>query len=154
MTIDEAKNKWKVSHNKICDWLDAGIIPDVQVIDRKINIPDIELLIPQKGTKITIKKVREYIMKAIIDLKYIDYRILAIEPEKFRAILEQLETSGYVIKEESNADYLSNRGFITTEVGEDKYTKKKMELKKLNFELGFKYDVLSIKVESEFEREK
>lgn len=154
MTLTEAKAQWNVSHQRLCEWLDAGIIPDVSIVDGKVHIPDIQPFVPPKGTKITVDKVRNYILKACMNLQYIDYRILTIEPEQFRAILVQLEESGYISCDFPEADCLSNKHFITTESGEKALKKKKLNLQKLAFELGASYCGVSAKVGAEFEKER
>ena len=139
MTITEAKNDWKVSYDQICQWLEKGIIHDVEIVDGIILINAPKPLIPKKGSNITVESIRKYILKACNEMSYIDYRILGIKKEYFSNILAQLETKNYIQRNAQETDYLSNTGFVITEDGISFLKKGKFKLDKLGFELKFQY---------------
>ncbi len=149
MTLLEAKNKWNVSYETLCIWLEIGLIPDVRMDNGKIIISGSKPFVPNNGSKITVENVRKYILRACMNFEYIDYRILCIEKRQFESILQQLEEANYVRKDVPTASYKSNRNFTITEIGEEKLKKKKLQLNSLGFALDFKY----LKVNAEIGKE-
>lgn len=151
MTITEAKNQWSVSYDTICQWLEQGIIPDVEIVDGAISINNPKPIIPRKNANITVENVRKYILTASNEMGYIDYKILHIKQEHFCEILSQLEDSKYVKsrKNVNSPDYSNNKDFVITEKGSEALKKDKFKLQKLNFEFKFKYLSLSAEIQGE-----
>lgn len=149
MTITEAKKQWKVSYDTMCQWLEQGIIPDVEIIDGAVSINDPKPIIPKKGAAITVENVRKYILTACNEMGYTDYKILHIKKEHFCEILSQLEESKYIKcrKNVKDVDYSSNKDFVITDKGNDSLKKDKFKLEKLNITINFKYLGVATEIE-------
>ena len=139
LTLAEAKEKWEVSGNKLCEWLEHGFIPEVELKNGIVKVGETKPCVPKKNAHITVENVRKYILTACENLEYIDFHILCIKAEEFKTILLQLEEKQYIQKNFPDADCTSNKHFIITEDGEKFLSKKKFKLEKLTFTLNFKY---------------
>ncbi len=146
MTLSEAKEKWNTSHEKLCQWLEYGFIPEVRLNNGIVTVGETKPFVPKKNANITVESVRKYILTACENLEYIDYKILFIEKEQFCAIIMQLEENNYIRKNLPDVDYTTNRNFTITEEGEKFLKKRKFTLGELNFSLNFKYLSLDGKI--------
>lgn len=152
MTLEETKRKWKISYERLCAWVSMGIIPEIEIVDGIVEIRGNKPFVPKNKSKITVDSVRKYILKACSLMQYIDYRILGIEQDKFKAIISQLEESNYIRKDADNVDCLSNKYFTITELGETFLKKGNFKLKKLGFDLNFSYMGITAEINGELER--
>lgn len=139
LTLSEAKKSWRISDEKLCQWLEYGFIPEVELNNGIITVGEKKPFVPRKNANITVENVRKYILTACENLEYIDFHILCITAEQFIAILLQLEEKKYVQRNLPDADCKSNKYFTITEDGEKFLKKKKFKLEKLNFTFKFKF---------------
>lgn len=149
MTLSEAKEKWGVSRDTLCMWLEYGFIPEVELKDSIVTVGETKPFVPKGNPNITVESVRKYILTACEKLEYIDFKILCITAEQFRAILSQLEEKKYIRRNIPDTDCTSNRHFTITEDGEKFLNKGKFKLEKLDFTLGFKYLSVKAKLKKE-----
>ena len=153
MTLKELKDNWRISDKTLCEYLELGFIPDISIVDGKLLFPDkIKLLVPSKNAKITIDSVVKYILRALNEFLYTDYRILLIQAEQFTAIMEQTEQNGYIKKISDEADYSSTKGFMITEQGKNKLKASRFGLDKLSFKIGFKYKAVYAELNGEIKK--
>jgi len=146
LTLSEAKKEWGISYDTLCRWLECGFIPQVDLNKSVITVGETKPYVPKKGANITVENVRKYILTACEKLEYIDFRILGIKQEQFKAILLQLEEKNYIKRNFPDVDCTSNKHFIITEDGEKVKNKRKLKLEKLNFNFKFKFLELSAEI--------
>lgn len=139
MTLSDTKEKWKISYDTLCKWLEYGFIPQVELNNGVVTVGKTKPYVPKKNTTITVESVRKYILTACENLEYIDFHIPFITQEQFTAILLQLEEKKYIQRNIPDADCTSNKQFIITEDREKFLKKKKFKLEKLYFAFQFEY---------------
>ncbi len=76
MTLSEAKEKWNISNEKLCQWLEYGFIPEVRLNNGIVTVGETKPFVPNKNANITVESVRKYILTACENFEYIDYKIL------------------------------------------------------------------------------
>lgn len=149
LTLSEAQEKWEVSRDTLCVWLERGFIPEVELENKVVKVGETKPCVPKKNTNINVKSVRKYILKACNQFEYIDSHILGIPEEQFKAILLQLEDNKYIQRNLPNVDCTSNEHFIITEEGEKFMNKGKFKLEELGFTIDFKYLNVSAKIKED-----
>lgn len=48
MTLSEAKKSWKISDEKLCQWLEYGFIPEVELSNGIITVGEKKPFVPRK----------------------------------------------------------------------------------------------------------
>ena len=145
MTLTEAREKWNISYDTLCYWLDLGYLPNVSVENGIVDIGNVMPYIPNANSNITSETVRKYILKACSEFKFISWKILNISEEQFKAILIQLEDRKYIQRNLPDTAFTSNENFTITEEGEEFLKKGKFKLNELEFDLKRKYCSLKMK---------
>ena len=146
MTVSEAMTQWKIGKDKMINYLNDGIIPGITVTNGIIDIPDFGVpLVPPSNAKITSESVIKYILKALKDLQFINYRILKIEKSVFETVIHRLEQDGDIEKlhDVSEPDYSSVSDFIITDKGTERLKKKKFSIDELTANINFVYKNIS-----------
>ena len=127
--------KWKIGKDNMINYLNEGIIPGITVTDGVIEIPDMGApLVPPSNANITSESVIKYILKALDNYQYIDFRILKIRENVFSDIIYQLERNGYIkiLENVISPDFSSVIDFAITDAGRERLRKKRFRLNDIN----------------------